>query len=311
MIRCVRMATRRDYHAMVKVRAEWLDGYCGAHRAMERWCPANAPVPWIEDEAALFRHLPREGGDHWALVLTGQGGVEGYMLCRSDSEKKELVIERGNPRVSPKIQLEDAGGELVEWVVRWASEEGLERLCISFHGFPDEVDPLVELYRQHGFEGYPRLEMVSRYLTVDTEERCLAFRSAEEIGLEAVCEVEAEMRGWSMEQTRRNLEFSQRMWLMPTSAWLVAYREGDPAGTVRMAMTHEGVGVVDAFGLLEAYRGQGLGIHLLAGGLSCLVGKTDIVSLDVDHDNMPAQRVYNRAGLRVHHHHGEMVMNLS
>jgi len=123
-------------------------------------------------------------------------------------------------------------------------------------------------------------------------------------------ENEAKMRGWSMEQTKKNLAFSRKMWSMPESDWLAAYEEGRPVGTVRMAMTHEGIGVVDAFGLLEAYRGRGLGVHLLAGGLSCLAGKTDVIWQDVDHDNVPARRVYDRVGFQVHHHHGEMVMDL-
>ena len=33
MTATVRMATRRDYHAFVKVRAEWLDRFCGVHPA--------------------------------------------------------------------------------------------------------------------------------------------------------------------------------------------------------------------------------------------------------------------------------------
>ena len=35
-----RIADRRDYHGMVKVRAKWLDEYCTKHPAEERWCPS-------------------------------------------------------------------------------------------------------------------------------------------------------------------------------------------------------------------------------------------------------------------------------
>ena len=310
MTECTRIATRRDYHAMVRIRAEWIDRFCDDHPAGERWCPANAPVPWIEDEAALLGHLPREKGDRWAALLAGEGEADAYILCRTDEAKDELVIERHNPRVSPRVQLDDAGGKLLEFAVRRAAEQGLHRICMPFHGFPDEVGPLIDLYRRHGFQGHPRIEMTIRQLRIDPGPQRLRFRSAEEIGLDAVCEIEARMRDWSPEQTKKNLEFSQRMWSLSDMDWLAAYEGEHPVGTVRMAVTREGVGVVDAFGLLREYRGRGLGIHLLAGGLSCLIGKTDVVWQDVDHDNVPALRVYERAGFRVHHHHGEMALEL-
>ena len=49
----------------------------------------------------------------------------------------------------------------------------------------------------------------------------------------------------------------------------------------------------------------------IAGGLSRLIGKTEVVWLDVDHDNVPALRVYERAGFQVHHRSGGMVLELS
>lgn len=307
----LRMGTRRDYHAFVKVRAEWLDRFCGAHPAGERWCPANAPVPWIEDEATLFKHLPHEEGDCWAAVSASQREADAYILCQADQAKGELSIWRNNPRVSPRVEPDKVGSKLIEFAVRKAHEQGLQRVCVSFHGFPDEIDPLMALYRKHGFEGQPRLEMVSHQLLVDPGPQRLQFRSAEEARLDALYEIDAAIHSWSVEQSKKNLEISRKMWSVSDTDWLAAYEGQNLVGTVRMAVTREGVGVVDAFGLLEAYRGRGLGIHLLAGGLSCLIGKTEVVWLDVDHDNIPALRVYRRAGFQVHHHHCGMALKLT
>ena len=75
----------------------------------------------------------------------------------------------------------------------------LRRVCMSFHGLPGEVDPLIRLYQEYGFqlgEGQPRLEMVSRQLAIDPDRRRLQFRSAEEVGPDALYEMEATIEGW-------------------------------------------------------------------------------------------------------------------
>jgi ribosomal protein S18 acetylase RimI-like enzyme len=78
-----------------------------------------------------------------------------------------------------------------------------------------------------------------------------------------------------------------------------------------MALSREGVGVVDVFGLLEEHRGRGLGIGLLAAGISRLAGKTNTVWLDIDEDNGPAVSTCKRAGFRIHHRHGGMTAALT
>lgn len=307
MTKDVRMATRRDYHALVKVREEWNDRFCGAHRAEERWCPAQAQVSCVEDNATLIKHLQDRESDRWVAVLTGQGETEAYMLCQTDKDKSELLIERHNPRVSPRIQLEEAGSKLLEFVIRYACEQGLQRVSVFFHGFPDEVDPLMSLYRKLGFEGHPRFEMVSRQLAVDRGPQHLQFRSAEEIGLDAFHEIDGMLHGWSVEQSKKNSGISRAMWCIePGTDWLVAYEGLNLVGTVQVAVTHEGVGVLDYIAIVEEYRGRGLGRCLLTRGLSALVGRTEVVWLDVDHDNIPAVWLYKRAGFQVHHHHGGM-----
>lgn len=305
-----RIATRLDSRALVRVREEWLDGFYGAHPARERWCPAMVPVPHVEGNRALL-DLFRDGDDEQCgFVIEEQGQVMAYLLCRIDDAESQLTIQRHNPRVSPQCSTLGADIALIEAAVRYAEERGLRRVSVSFHGFPDEIEPLVGSYRGQGFRGPLRLEMLSRELHIDPGPRPLQFRSAAEIGLDAAGEVEAKMRGWTVEKVRSNYDISLRMWQLAETDWLAAYEGGKPVGTVRTAVTHDGIGVADAFGLIEQYRGRGLGIHLLAGGLSCLSGKTNVVWLDVDEDNVPARRVYERACFRVHHLHGEMAKEL-
>lgn len=192
----LRIATRRDARSLLRVRAEWLDRFCQAHPAPERWCPAMAPVPWLEQESTILQHLSRTDDRAWAA----------------------------------------------------------------------------------------------------------------DVGPEAVGEVEARMRGWAAAEVEKNLAVSRTMWSVADRDWLAAYEGRTPVGVVRMAVTREGVGVVDAFGLAKEHRGRGLGIHLLAAGLARLAGQTDVVWLDVDLDNVPALRVYQRAGLHVHHLDGSMTL---
>ena len=79
----------------------------------------------------------------------------------------------------------------------------------------------------------------------------------------------------------------------------------------RIAVSREGVGVLDGIAVAPERRGRGIGRALLAKGLTALAGRTDIVRLDVHHDNPAAIRLYERAGFRTHHVHGEMVRALT
>ena len=317
----LRVATRRDYHECIKLRAEWLDRFCAVHPPAERWCPANCRVPNIEDEDMLRQHLhPPERidpqtlvgeNDRSAIVLPRQDGIDGYLLWRVDPAEGRLSIEAQTPRVSGHAQAHDAAGRLLECVLQHAAKQGLTEVAMSFHGFPDEVRPLIDLYRRHGFEGDPRREMLSRELSIEPGPGQLDFRSAEEVGPDAFYDMNAAVRRVTAADSEADLAFSQKMWSVDTATdWLVAYDGQDLAGTVQVGVLREGVGVVDYVGILEAYRGRGLGRCVLGRGLAALVGRTDVVFLDVDHDNVPAIRLYERAGFRVHHRHGEMTRKL-
>lgn len=317
MIRKPRVATPQDFEACVRLRSVWLERFRGAHSPEERWCPAGVPVPYIENEKRLRRYLAPGESDRWAAVLTTQGEADAYALCRNDKDKSELWIERHTPRVSSRLQLDEAGSKLLEFVIRLAAEQGIKRVRVFFHGFPDEVDPLISLYQKNGFElgkGNPRREMLSRQLLVNPGPHHLQFRSAEEIGLDAFYESEA-VAGHcpSAEEAKKDCEISRRMWwsVEPATDWLVAYEGQNVVGTVRVAVTRDGVGVLDNIAIAKEYRGRGLGICLLARGLSSLVGRTEVVWLDVDHDNVPALRLYRRAGFRVHHHHCGMALKMT
>ncbi len=317
----LRMATRRDYHGCIKLRAEWLDRFCAAHPPAERWCPANCRVPNVEDEGLLRQHLhlPERidlqtlagDNDRSAVVLPGPGGIDAYLLWRVEPAERRLSIEGQTPRVSRHTQARDAADRLLAFVLRHAAKQGLTDVRMSFHGFPDEVRPLIDLYRKHGLEGDPRREMLSRQLSIDSGLGQLDFRSAEEVGLDTFHEMNAAVRRITAAASKADLAFSQKMWSVDTATdWLVAYDGQDLAGTVQVGVLREGVGVVDYIGILETYRGRGLGRCVLARGLSALVGRADVAFLDVDHDNVPAIRLYERAGFCVHHHHGQMTRTL-
>jgi len=307
MIEEVRIAEPHDLEACIRLRMAWLERFREAHSSEERWCPAGVPVPWVEDEGTIREHLTEGESGCWAAVLTKLGQVEAYVLGRSDKVRGELLIQPHNPRVSVGVRPEEAGSRLLDFAIRHAAEEALERVRVSLHGFRDEVDPLVGLYRRHGFEGPPRLEMLSHRLLLDVGSYHLQFRSGEEIGLDGFYEIDATIRGCSVEESKRNLGISRRMWSVdPGTDWLAAYDGGSLVGVVEVAVTRGGVGVVDHLGIVKEYRGRGLGLRLLAGGLSALAGRTKTVWLDVDQDNLPALRLYDRAGFKLHHLHCEM-----
>ena len=79
---------------------------------------------------------------------------------------------------------------------------------------------------------------------------------------------------------------------------------------MRVAVTASRVGLADGIAVAKERRGRGLGRLLLARGLAALIGRTDVVWLDTDHDNMPAQRLYRRAGFQLLHRHGVLAAKL-
>lgn len=299
----IRTATRRDYHALVAVRAEWLDTYCRIHPAPERWCPACVMAPNVETEDALRAHLNAGEDGRWAAVLSIQGLTKGYILCRDDREKKELRMENHTPRIAPDRGLDDAGNALVEFALARAVDHGLERASVALHGAPDEVAALMELYGKYGFEGRLRLEMLGRQFRLDPGPPILRFVSAAEAGLPALYEMDAVCRRVSAADAERDHEFTRKMWCVCDSDFVAAFQGENLVGTVRVAITREGVGVLDTLAVRAEHRGRGFGRCVLAHALTCLAGRCDIVWLDVDQDNAPALRLYAWAGLREHHHH--------
>ncbi|KKM08338.1 hypothetical protein LCGC14_1724900 [marine sediment metagenome] len=308
-----RLTERQDYHALVRLRAEWLDAFCRAHLAPQRWCPANCRVPDIEDERTLLGHLAGEDG-RWAAALQRDGTPVGYVLCRADEDKGELAIEGQTPRVSPQVAFDAAAGELLEFVLQRAAESGLKKIRFSYHGFGDEVITLGGLYERSGFAGECVFEMLTRQLQIDPGPTRLEFRSAEEIGLDAFHEAEVAC-GYcrSPRRAKENGEFSRKMWgsVQPGTDWLAAYDRDSLVGTVRVAVSREGIGVLDAIAVAERRRRQGIGRSLLARGLSALVDRTAAVRLDVHHDNPAAIRLYERAGFRTHHVHGNVSKSIA
>lgn len=317
----VRMADSRDYRAVIRLRAEWLDRFCANHPGEERWCPAGCRVPDIEDEHLLSDHLPRperidphtlaRENACWAAGVLSEGKADAYLLWRANKEKRELAIWKHTPRVSSRVELEEAGGQLVDFVLQHAREQGLKQVSISLHGFPDEVDPLVDLYHAHGFKGELRWEMVSHQLHLDPGPHQLEFRSAEEVGLDSFYEIDAKLRNWPAEDSKKSCAMSQKMWTVePGTDWLLAYEGRELVGTVQVAVTPTGVGVLDGIAVVPEHRGRGLGRALLARGLSALIGRTDVVWLDVDQDNVSAQQLYQWAGFKLLHRHGVLVAKL-
>jgi ribosomal protein S18 acetylase RimI-like enzyme len=308
----IREATRADYHAMVLLRARWLDEFVMVRPADQRWCPAACPVPDIEDERTLLKHITGADGRS-AFVIEIRGRLSAYILCRVDEANRTLRIEGQTPRVLPGVCMEETYGQLLERAVQQALRSGLVKVKARFHGFPDEVEPLRRPFQARGFTGECKFEMVTHALQLDPGPECLLFRSADQIGLDAFCEAEAAC-GYcsSVQRCRENGEFSRKMWnVTPSTDWLAAYAGAALLGTVRVAVSREGIGVLDAIAVAPERRGRGIGHALLARGLAALVGRTDVVRLDVHHDNPAAIRLYQRAGFRVHHVHGDLSKDLS
>lgn len=309
----VRLATRKDYHAMVGVRARWLDSFLAAHPAEQRWCPATCRVPEIEDEQALLMHLAGKDG-RWAAVSQRSGKTVAYILSRTDEAEGQLRIEGQTPRVSSQAEFDGQGGELLSLVLQQAAKQGLKKVRASYHGFPDEVQPLRQLYNAHGFAGECLFEMLTRELSIDAAPKALQFRSAEQIGLEAYYRSEVQCGAVpSIERSQRNCEFSRKMWgnVEPGRDWLAAFDSGELVAAVRVAVSREGVGVLDAIGVAPERRGQGIGRAVLARGLAALIGRTDAARLDVHRNNPAAIRLYQRAGFEVHHVHGQLTKDVT
>ena len=303
-----RPVTRTDYHDLIRIREEWLDNFYRVHPASERWCPAVSRVPRIENEHTFFDHFSGKNS-RWAALQETDGEIRAYLLCQEDAEKDELVIEEQTPRVDPGATIEATADELIEFAVHRAQESGLKQVSVSFHGFADEVDPLMDAFRRNRFECEPWYEMVSDNLTIEVDPQPFEFRSAAQIGREAFFASGAALGKWpSASAAKEDCEFSERMWgsVDPDRDWLVAYDGGQIVGNIRAAVNREGLGVVDDIVLAREYRGRGLGRCLLARCLAAVAGRAKRVYLDVVQSNTPAVRLYRSAGFRVHHHHGGM-----
>ncbi len=303
-----RLATADDLDACLRVHLNWLNAFCAAHPAEEWWCPAGALVPDVDDGGRLRQYLWREGG-RWAAVGTSSREIVSYVLCRVDPGRRQMMIEHQGPRAAPTARADL--GRLVGFVVGRAKQQGLASASVSVHGPQDQIGPLVNLYRESGFEGLPRLEMLGHPGNFDTGSSTLTFRSAEDVGVEAFHEMDAMVRGCSAEESRDNLSLSFRMWTVnPRTDWQAAYERGRVVGVVELAVTREGVGVIDHIEVLEAYRGRGFGKQILAHAMSSFIGRTQVVWLDADQDNSPALRLYQWARFRVHHLHGGLTRQI-
>lgn len=294
----------------LRVRSSWVRWFRKLVPQDLLWCPAECPVPRLEDEETVRAHLLDPQSALWGVVWEDQGHVQGYLLCRSEEEHGRLAIISQSPRISERVDFATVGGELISCALTEGARRGLSRADLFFHGPSVEISALVELYRHQGFaipSGSPRLEMIRHRSLPIPEAASIQLRSASDVGLSAFFEADAAIRGVSADQSREDLEFSKRMWIIdPNTDWMLAYDNSEVAGVVETAVTKSGVGVIDHLEVKEDCRGRGYGRSLLAYAVAHLASRSEFIWLDVDRDNAPALRLYQRAGFVVHHEHGSL-----
>ncbi len=306
----VRTGTLRDERDLVRIREEWIDEFVRAHPAPERWCPAGFPVPWIDAHRDLTLALAQRDG-RGATVAEVDGRPVGYVLCEPGKEEGEVRIGGQTPRVRPGVEPGSVVPALLRSVIDDAAGDGAAKVTARFHGHPDAVGPMMDLFNDAGVEsddGRHRLEMVAWELHTVPGPCRMDVRTGADMDLDDFYEAEARVGRWqSAEESREDCDISRRMWCVdPDTDFLIAYEGGEPVGTARVAMTRSGTGMLDGMNVAEVHRGRGIGRLLLARALAALGGRTDHVWLDVDSDNVPARRLYARAGFRVIHQHGGM-----
>lgn len=305
-----RIATQEDLQGCLAVRAEWLAAFCQIVPASQRWCPAGAPVPNLEDETVVSAHLLPTATDLWIVVWPRHGRVQGYLLCGAGPGPGRMTIISHGPRVTGEADLASAGGDLIAAALSEAASRGLARASLSLHGPSCEVAPLVDLCRRLGFtipSRELRLEMIRHRSAPLPEARPLRLCTATEVGYDAFFASDAAMRRCSLEEAQQNLELSARMWLVdPSRDWILGYDGADLIGLVETAVTKRGVGVIDHVQVKDGYHGQGYGRSLLHHALTFLSSRAEYVWLDTDRDNALATRLYEWAGFVIHHEHGSM-----
>ncbi|WP_066524254.1 mycothiol synthase [Corynebacterium bouchesdurhonense] len=115
-----------------------------------------------------------------------------------------------------------------------------------------------------------------------------------------------EQGGWDMDRLHRGMAAD---WFDPAGVWFLyaqrpGEREPDLAGFHWTKRHPGGVGEVYVVGLASGYRGEGLGVPLMAAGLRHLVeGGSSQVILYVEADNEPAVRRYDETGFTVAESH--------
>jgi len=309
----VRPASRQDFLPLLRLREQWVERFASDHPPQERWCPATYPVWDVPDERTLLPHLAGSDG-RGAAVATASGDVCALLLFWREKDNSQLAVANQNPLFLPHETSAAAGGMLVDFALAEARRQSLTSVRMGFHGFVDQIDPTRALYLARGFSGELLFEMVTASLRIDPGPTALEFRSAEAFGLEAYYQLE-QACGYcrSADAARANCEFSKKMWAQadPARDWLVGCLDGRAVGIIRVAVTQQGLGVVDAIAVVPEHRGRKIGLAMLAHGLSVLAGRTHLAYLNVHHDNPAAIRLYQLAGFRTHHVHGELVKGVA
>ena len=137
-----RVADEGCFRDCLQVRSNWVRWFSKIVPQDLFWCPAECPVPRLEDEETVQAHLLDPQSASWAVIWEDQGHVHGYLLCRSEEEQGRLAIISQGPRVSESVDFAMVGGELISGAVREGVRRGLSHAELFFHGPSAEISPL-------------------------------------------------------------------------------------------------------------------------------------------------------------------------
>jgi|GEM_PF-2260902 len=284
-----------DVPSLRELLADCSEHYCAEHLPALRWCPAGMTLPHSFDhDASRF------------IIAKVEGCIVACISVRADSNRRELRVSLPVPCNTPANEKSNILLDLFLYLIKQARAEGWEEVRAIYHDLPDVLASPFQLLEQLGWHGSHRFEMIGHSF-LEPPATDLRIASASEVGEEAFFAAEVAVeKSASIDESRTDCLISQRMWhVEPATDWLIGYTGDQPAGIVRVAVARNGVGVVDNLVIAPIERNRGYGTVLLAHGMIALRPRTDTVWLDVDADNLPALRLYRKAGFGIHHLHGE------
>jgi N-acetylglutamate synthase len=284
----------------------------------------RGPVTIARDRVVAAKEVPppptRRGAPHLALsipdlqrVMTPSwGAVErgtvGEWVLRASSG----FTQRGNsvvPVGEPGVPLSEA----VEQVEGWYAARGLPALfaVAGPTGFDPAADPLGALLLARGYAvGSLTLNLTASCRTVvAADPGGPAVRTTDELD-DQWLEVYRRTRGTVPGVTEAVLTGSPRQLFGRVApggglSQQLGLRDADAAGTTPIALARLGFGAgwagLGAVWTDPAYRGRGLAAHLVARlAAAALDEGVTLMHLQVEHDNEPAHRLYERLGFQVH-----------